>query len=84
MAERTCMYCLFKGGKFKWDNDDYCNKLDRIVDDDQPACRYFIDDSHDTCYDCEEGKDMVIGFYCKALKKTIKNPGCWVCPRFRY
>lgn len=82
MAKNTCGDCLFKGGKYRWDSDDYCNKLDREVDDD-PACQYFLDDSHDCCYDCEGRKDIGLGFYCKIKKRKIQNPGNWVCSDFR-
>lgn len=80
----TCSDCLFMGGAYRWSSDTYCNKLGREVDYDKPACSYFLDNSHDCCYDCEYGKDMSIaGFYCTALKKKIPVPGSWVCPNFR-
>ena len=83
MADKTCWDCLFRGGKYKWDDDGYCNKKECVVDPDKPACQYFVDDSHDCCYDCEEGKDGIAGFYCKVHKKKIHVPGSWVCPYFR-
>lgn len=85
MSDKTCMDCLFKGGTYRWDNEDYCNKINKVVDSDQPACPYFVDDSHDCCYDCAGRKDTgIMGFYCTIHIKKIKCPSHWVCPSFRY
>ena len=85
MSGKTCFDCLFRGGSYVWDNDNYCNKLNTVVDDEQPACPNFVEDSEDCCYDCDGRKDTALGgFYCTVLNKKIKNPSHWRCPNFRY
>ncbi|WP_044973784.1 hypothetical protein [Ruminococcus sp. HUN007] len=80
----TCNDCLFRGGQYKWDNQDYCNKVGHVVEDDQPACGNFLPDNHNCCYDCDYYKDLGIASKCTYHKKTIKNPGNWYCYNFTY
>lgn len=80
---RTCSDCLFYGSRYRWEDDDYCNKRECKVEYDQTACSSYLDDSHDCCYDCDEGKDLGVSFYCKANRKTIKTPGSYYCYRFK-
>lgn len=82
MSDRTCSDCLFYGQSYRWQDDDYCNQRNCRVDYDQSACSSFLDSSHDCCYDCDNGKDMGVSFFCKAQRKTIKNPGSFYCYRF--
>ena len=42
MSDKTCMDCLFKGGTYRWDNEDYCNKINKVVDSDQPDIKRII------------------------------------------
>lgn len=84
MANQTCGDCLFRGESYVWNKGDLCNKTNQRVDDENPACPYFIPDTHECCYDCDGRKDVGFdGFYCTILKKRIKNPHCWVCSQFR-
>ena len=83
MSDERCEDCLYYGTKFKWQDDDYCNKKQCHVDGDNRACSSFLDDSHDCCYDCDNGKDRALTFWCSALKKTIDNPGSYYCYHFR-
>lgn len=82
MDRKTCADCLFYGESFRWQSGDYCNKHEKHVEYDTPACSGFTDNSHDCCYDCDNGKDMGLTFFCKAQKKTIKNPASFYCYRF--
>lgn len=84
MDEKYCYECLFNGQSYRWQSDDYCNRLGRKVDEDRPACQHFLDRSHECCYDCDAGKDMELVFYCSVHKKKIKNPGSYYCYHFRW
>lgn len=80
----VCEDCLFRGGSYKWDDQTYCNKIGCKVEDEQPACGHFLEDSHNCCYDCSYLKDLAVVHKCTYHNKTIKNPGCWYCNFFSY
>lgn len=78
----TCMDCLFKGCSWNWQNEDYCNKICKVVDADQPACPYFIDDSEGCCYDCDYGEQTTLSLKCTLTGKKVKNASHYRCPSF--
>jgi len=84
VSDYSCYECLYHGTRFKWQDNDYCNKHKCKVDGAQSACSNFLSDSHNCCYDCDEGKDMGFKFFCKANRTTIDNPASYYCYRFKY
>lgn len=83
-GNKECEDCLYYGRSYKWQDDDYCNKKECKVDAEQRACAAFLENSHDCCYDCENGRDMGLAFYCKVHKKKIKTPSSYYCNFFKY
>ncbi len=84
MANEHCEDCLFMGESYRWQEGNYCNKRQCRVDPEGSACSSFLESSHDCCYDCENGRDRGITFWCSAHKKTIANPHAFYCYSFRY
>ncbi len=61
---------------------EHCNKSGRSVDSDDYACSDFLNESHNSCYDCE--KFRINSDFCTARFRKIDKPGSYYCDRFKY
>ncbi|MBQ5563908.1 MAG: hypothetical protein IIT39_11035 [Clostridia bacterium] len=77
MADKTCDDCLFLGDR------NYCYRIKYKVDCDSTACSLFMDFyKSDCCYNCANGTDKKVTFWCSANKKFIKEPDHFYCDKF--
>ncbi len=79
----TCGDCVFCGCAFRWENSEHCQKLNKDVSYDSPACGYFRNDSDGCCYDCSHFKSgLITGGKCTLHNKTISVPGSYCCSSY--
>lgn len=81
---KTCGDCVYCGAAWKWENAEHCQKMNRDVEYDTPACAYFKDDSSGCCYDCDYFKDGIFGGKCTYNNKSISAPGSYTCSHNTY
>lgn len=80
---KTCGDCVYCGANWRWENAEHCQKMNRDVEYDSPACPYFKADSDGCCYDCDYFKSgLISGGKCTLHRKSVSCPSSYVCSDF--